>query len=249
MDGYDSGTYGAAFADVYDEWYAGISDVAATVATLSGLATGGRVLELAVGTGRLALPLAAAGVDVSGVDASAEMLARLAAADPGGRVTAVLGDMVHDAPPGPFALVFVAYNSLFNLPTEADQAACFAAVADRLAPGGRFVVEAFVPATPFPDGDDVAVRTLTASRVVLSITRNDGSSQSAAGQLVEFAGPPGGPATVVLRPWAIRYTTPTQLDAMAVAAGLVLEARWEDFSGTDFGPESPRHVSVYRRPG
>lgn len=246
MEGYDAGTYGAAFADVYDDWYRGISDVDATVTTLRDLAGGGDVLELAVGTGRLAVPLAATGVRVTGVDASPEMLARLADRDPAGLVAVVAGDMVTALPPGPFGLAFVAYNSLFNLTTAALQRACFAAVAERLAPGGRFVVEAFVPDTPFRDGDDVAVRTLAADRVVLAITRNDAAAQAAAGQFVEFAGAPGEPATVTLRPWSIRYSTPAELDEFAGSSGFALEQRWEDFGRAEFTADSPRHVSVYR---
>ena len=251
MEGYDATTYGAAFADVYDEWYAGITDVATTVATLLELAGDGPVLELAVGSGRLAVPLARAGaprsVRVTGIDTSAAMLARLSAHDPDGLVTAIEGDMVADLPGGPFTLAFVAYNSLFNLTAAGDQAACFAAVAARLTPGGRFVVEAFVPDEPFRDGDDVAVRTLTADRVVLAVTRNRAVDQSAEGQFVEFVGAPGAAATVRLRPWAIRYATPAQLDAYAAAAGFELDQRWEDFAGTPFTADSTRHVSVFRR--
>lgn len=246
MDGYDATTYGAAFADVYDEWYHGVSDVAATIATLTDLAGGAPVLELAVGTGRLAVPLAQAGVAVTGIDASAAMLARLAERDPRSQVTVVEGDMVTDLPPGPFGLAFVAYNSLFNLTTGELQQACFAAVAERLGPAGRFVVEAFVPDLPFRDGDEVSVRSLSAARVVLSITRNDAHHQSALGQFVEFAGQPGAPATVTLRPWAIRYATPAQLDEFADRAGMALIERWEDFSRAPFTPDSPRHVSVYQ---
>lgn len=250
MEGYDATTYGAAFADVYDEWYTGISDVAATVATLLELAGDGPVLELAVGSGRLAVPLARAGAPrgahVTGIDASAEMLARLREHDPDGLVTALAGDMVADLPDGPFTLAFVAYNSLFNLTAAGAHAACFAAVAARLTPGGRFVVEAFVPDAR-RDGDNVAVRMLAADRVVLEITRHRAAEQSADGQFVEFAGAPGAAATVRLRPWSIRYATPAQLDDYAAAAGFVLDARWEDFTGEPFTADSPRHVSVFRR--
>jgi SAM-dependent methyltransferase len=251
VEGYDATTYGAAFADVYDEWYAGISDVEATVATLLDLAGDGPVLELGVGSGRLAVPLARAGsprgVRVSGVDASTEMLARLAERDPDRLVHVIAGDMVADLPDGPFALAFVAYNSLFNLTAPGAHAACFARVAERLAPGGRFVVEAFVPDEPFRDGDHVAIRTLAADRMVLEVTRHQAIDQSAEGQFVEFAGAPGAAATVRLRPWAIRYATPAQLDAYAAAAGLELAQRWEDFTRKPFTDDSPRHVSVFRR--
>lgn len=250
MEAYDATTYGAGFADVYDDWYQGISDVGETTATLLELAAGGPVLELAVGTGRLAVPLAEAGatvgVTVTGVDASPEMLALLAERDRRGLVHAIEGDMVTGLPDGPFALAFVAYNSLFNLTSDAQQQACFHAVAARLVPGGRFVVEAFVPERPFRDGDTVEVRTLAADRVVLSVTRNDAAAQTAIGQFVDIAGPPGQPAEVRLRPWAIRYATPEQLDGYATRAGFELVERWEDFGRRPFGAESPRHVSVYR---
>lgn len=246
MDGFHDSSYGDAFADVYDQWYAGISDVDATVTDLVDLADGGSVLELGVGTGRLALPLVVAlghGADVVGVDSSVAMLARLHDLDADGRVRTVTGDMVDDVPDGPFALVVIAYNTMFSLTTAARQAACFATVAARLRPGGRFVVEAFVPEDPPRDGDDVAVRTITVDRVVLSVSRHDAGRQLAEGQFVEFTESGG----VRLRPWAIRYSSPAQLDAMAVAAGFELEHRWEAFGRSPFHDDSPRHVSVYRR--
>jgi SAM-dependent methyltransferase len=245
--GYTSSSYGDAFADVYDDWYRAVSDVDATVSTLIDLAstaeaTGTRsatVLELGVGTGRLALPLAAAGPAVTGVDASAAMLRRLAEKDPEQRVQVVLGDMVDDLPSGPFDVVFVAYNTLFNLLTPGRQRGCFAAVRDVLAPAGSFVVEAFVP-SPQP-GSQVAVRSLDADRVVLSISLHDGDDQRAEGHYVELTETAG----VRLRPWSIRYATPDELDGMAAAAGLALRARWGDFDRRSFTDDSDRHVSVY----
>jgi hypothetical protein len=172
------------------------------------------------------------------------MLARLANADPDGLVEAVHGDMVSDLPAGPFTLVVVAYNTIFNLTAPGAQARCFEAVAARLVPGGRFVVEAFVPDDPPRRGDDVTVRSLAADRVVLSITVHDPDHHVAEGQFVELTEAGG----VRLRPWSIRYAAPAQLDAMADAAGLRLDDRWEDFSRTPFDADSPRHVSVYRKP-
>ncbi|HEY5663987.1 MAG TPA: class I SAM-dependent methyltransferase [Ilumatobacter sp.] len=244
MDGYDDTTYGRGFADVYDDWYQGITDIETTVADLRALAGDGPVLELGVGTGRLAIPLAAGtgSPRVVGVDTSAEMLARLRANDPAGTVEVVAGDMVTGLPDGPFSLVFVAYNTIFNLGTPAGQAACFEAVAARLATGGRFVVEAFVPDDPPRRGDDISIRSLAADRVVLSVSRHDPDRQVAEGQFIEFTEAAG----VRLRPWSIRYATPDELDAMAGRAGLALEHRWEAFGRREFHSESPRHVSVYR---
>lgn len=241
MRGYDEASYGDAFADVYDEWYGDISDVDATVRTLSELAGDGRVLELGVGTGRLALPLAAAGVDVHGLDSSAAMLAQMAAKDGGAAVHAHLGDMVNGLPDGPFRLAFVAYNTFFNLLTEADQRACFDAVAQRLEEGGCFVIEAFVPDATNDPASAVTVKSVTADRVVLSVSTSDPATQRAEGQYVDITEAGG----VRLRPWSIRWITPAQLDEMATAAGFHLLHRWEDFATVPFDGESPRHVSVF----
>lgn len=248
MEGFEAHTYGDAFADVYDDWYRDVSDVAATVARVVSLVGEGcRVLELGVGTGRLALPLARAGCRVTGVDASAAMLDRLAANDPEGLVTVVRGDMVDDIPDGPFDVVLIAYNTLFNLLDPARQHACLRRSAAVLVPGGHLVVEGSVP----PDGDDrpgrasqVTVRSMTADRVVLSAAVTDGDRR-AHGQFIEFSASGG----VRLRPWAIRWSSPAELDAMAAAAGLVTVHRWSTMDATPFGPDSDQHVTVWRRLG
>ncbi|HEY0519702.1 MAG TPA: class I SAM-dependent methyltransferase [Ilumatobacteraceae bacterium] len=243
MDGYTHSSYGDAFADVYDAWYHDITDVESTVRLLGDLAAempALRVLELGVGTGRLAVPLAANGVEVVGIDASAAMLAKLAANDPAGSVTACLGDMVDGQPAGPFSLVFVAFNTFFNLLTEERQQSCFDAVAQRLAPGGAFVIEAFVPEPEA--GSSVSVRWITADAVVLSVTTNDVVSQTAQGQYISISETGG----VKMRPWAIRYATVEQLDAMAALSGFRLAERWEDAERAPFNAQSARHVSLYR---
>ncbi len=244
MRGYDDRSYGDGFADVYDDWYAEVTDVEATVGRMLALAgPNGRVLELGVGTGRLALPMAAAGLAVVGVDTSTAMLERLAERDPGRLIDVVCGDMVADLPDGPFDAALVAYNTIFNLPDEQRQLACFAAVAERLRPGGSFVVEAFVPEVEVPPaaGSDVSVRSLAVDQVVLSVSVNDPARQRIEGQFVQLSESGG----VRLRPWSIRWATPDQLDAMAASAGLQLVDRYADMSGTPFTDDSPHHVSVY----
>jgi SAM-dependent methyltransferase len=247
MDGYDETTYGDAFADVYDDWYEAISDVAATTETLVGLADAGSVLELGVGTGRLAVPLATAGRDrgvtVVGLDSSQAMLDRLAARDPDRLVEPHLGNMTGPLPRGPHRLVVVAYNTLFNLTSPALQASCFREVAAVLVPGGRFVVEAFVPDRSGSRSSDVSVRSLTADRVVLSVSRQDPDQQTAEGQFVELTEAGG----VRLRPWSIRYSAPAELDRMADAAGFDVEHRWASFDRTAFHDDADRHVTVFRR--
>ena len=245
MEGYGPTSYGDGFADVYDEWYPGSDDVEAVVEFVArlGRSRPGRLLELGVGTGRLAIPLAATGMEVDGVDSSAAMLDRLRARDVDGLVTVTVGDMVDDQPNGPFDVVLVAYNTLFNLESAARQAACFVAAAERLAPGGAVVVEAFVPEDPPREGSTIDVRSMTAAEVVLSISTHDPVGQRAQGHFVHLADG----AAVRLRPWAIRYAPPAELDAMAAGAGLSLRERWEDFHRCPFTVDSPRHVSVYVR--
>jgi SAM-dependent methyltransferase len=238
---YDAATYGDGMADVYDDWYADL-EVDEPVAALAALAGDGPVLELGVGTGRLALPLAARGLSVAGVDASPAMLTALRNKPGGDAVTAVLGDMAGVDPPGPFTLVYAAVNTFFNLVDDGAQQQCLTAAAARLVPGGRVVLEAFVP-DPDGHGDAVRVRSMSAARVVLAVTVTDVARQTASGQFVELVH--GGP--VRLRPWSIRWSTPAQLDAMAAVAGLELEHRWADWAGAEFTADSARHVSVWRR--
>ncbi len=176
------------------------------------------MLELGVGTGRLAIPIARAGLTVTGIDTSAAMLDRLAAADGGGSVTVVHGDMIDDLPDGPFDVVLAAYNTLFNLVDDGAQQRCFAAVAERLAPGGSLVVETFVPeASDHPEGSgagsSVEVRSMGVDHVVLSVSRHDPDGQRAEGQFVTLTETGG----VRLRPWMVRWSTPAQLDAMAAS--------------------------------
>lgn len=245
MHGYDSTSYGDGFADVYDEWYAEVTDVDATVARMLDLAgVGGRVLELGVGTGRLAIPMATAGLEAVGIDTSTAMLTKLEdrAAATGANVTAVRGDMVDDLPDGPFDACLVAYNTIFNVLDAASQRRCFAEVAARLRPGGCFVVEAAVPDTDAPIGHDVGVRSMTVDRVVLSVSEHRPGEQRTSGQFVELTETGG----VRLRPWSIRWAPPAELDEMAADAGLRVERRDADMAGSPFDEHSDQHVTVYR---
>lgn len=260
MDGYDTSTYGDRFADVYDEWYGSITDTdacVAAVAELAGLARlwtttdrDGRdpsVLELGVGTGRIAIPLAAKSLRVTGVDASPAMLTALAAKPGGDQVATVLGDMVDpplggpDSPEPAFDLVLIAYNTLFNLIGPGEQARCLANMAKRLTPGGWLVVEAFVPDPDLGPGEAVTTRQVTADRVVLSVSRNDPTTQDVLGQYIDIT-----EAGIKLRPWQIRWATPDQIDEMADEAGLVLVERWATWDRAPFTPQAQTHVSVYR---
>lgn len=243
MKGYDDSTYGDSFADVYDDWYDDVSDVQATVNTLVQLGSSGPFLELGVGTGRLALALAHTGAQVSGIDSSAAMLQRLQdkATGHGLEVMTILGDMVDDLPVGPFATIFVAYNTIFSLQTPQRQLELFTQVASRLRPNGTFVVEAIVPNPQRPAGSTVGVRSMHVGRLVLSVDMHDPETQHVEGQFVEFTESSG----VRLRPWSIRYSYPHELDAMATTSGLRLTQRWTNMQQDIFNDDSETHVSVY----
>jgi SAM-dependent methyltransferase len=244
--GYGPASYGDAFADIYDEWYGespavASSDIDATVQCLVELANNGRVLELGVGTGRIALPLVAAGVDVVGLDASAKMLDQLAAKPDGSRVTTVCADMSTGLPEGPFSLVFVAINTFFNLTSHDQQLTCMKGVAERLTDDGVFVIEAFVPDLD-RYGSGLSLRTVDLDHVVLAASHTDIDRQLITGQYVELRNN----TLPRLRPFQICYQSPDQLDQMAAVAGLTLVNRWENWSKSGFKSRSSHHVSVFR---
>lgn len=245
MDGYRPDTYGTSFADVYDEWFGDVSDAAATVARVTALVPGARVLELGVGTGRLALPLAAAGCEVWGIDASPAMLGRLRAKPSGDAIHLVVGDLadIDDLLPRDLTVdvVLCAFNTLFNLPDESAQAACLVGAARRLRPGGWLLLEAVAPPTDAPV-DDIGIRSIELDRVVLTVARHDADTQRITGHHVELTESGG----VRLRPWLVRYLTVDQCDRLAGRAGLTLATRWADWTGAPFDPAAGRHVSCYR---
>lgn len=240
---FDVGSYGRSFADVYDTWYSDVSDVVATVSRVRELSQNGRVLELGVGTGRIALPLAHADLEVVGIDASGEMLEVLRAKQHAARVHAVFGDMA-ELPFAPtFSLVLVAFNTLFNLVDHDRINTCFAEVARVLLPGGAFVVEAFVPPLPGEAPDDgVSVREIRDDAVVLTAATRTHHDHLITGSHIEI-----GPAGVRRRPWQLCYATPEELDAFAANAGLELATRHGGWNMEPYDSESTTHVSVYRK--
>ncbi len=244
MHGYQSDTYGESFADVYDNWYGDVSDAPATVAKILTIASGGAVLELGVGTGRLAIPLAEAGAEVVGVDASTSMIEMLEAKPGGQLVKTIIADMAElPLRPDRFSVAFAAFNTFFNLPTEAEQIRCLERLADVIQPGGALVIEGFVPPEEGLADGGVSVRDVTLDAAVLSVSRHDPIDQLIAGQHIEINS-----SGVRMRPWMIHYLTPTQLDCLAATAGFVLEDRWADWADEPFDPSGETHVSVYRRP-
>ena len=214
------------------------------VEMLAGLAGDGRALELAIGTGRVAVPLAARGVPVAGIELSEPMVAQLRRKVDESAVPVVVGDMASARVPGEFALVYLVFNTIGNLCSQDEQVACFANAARHLAPGGRFVVEVGVPqlrslppgqvAVPFAVRDDY-----------LGIDTYDVVTQRAVSHhlTVEADG------SYRRGTHHFRYVWPAELDLMARLAGLDLERRVADWHGRPFTADSPSHVSIWRRPG
>ncbi|HEV7649554.1 MAG TPA: class I SAM-dependent methyltransferase [Actinophytocola sp.] len=242
MAEFDPRLYGARWAELYDEWHAGMMDDAGAVAALAELAAGGPLLELAVGTGRLAVPLAEKGLDVVGVDVSEEMLAQLAKKS--STVTTVVGDMTTVALEREFAVVFVAFNSIFVLPTQEDQVRLFRNAAAHLRPGGRFVLET-VPVSGPKRGETTSFRVskVETDRLTVTAGETDPVTGFYTGTWVVFE-----PDGTRFYPISGRSVPHGEMDLMARLAGLELENRWGDWQGSPFTAESAVHISIYRKP-
>jgi SAM-dependent methyltransferase len=236
----DPGMFGRQWAADYDQ---GTNpDPGPAVQFLAGTAGRGRVLELAIGTGRVALPLAANGLIVEGIEASPEMVAKLRAKPGGSEIPVTIGDMADVSVTGPFSLVYLVFNTLFNLVDAGRQADCFRNVARVLAPGGAFVLEAFVPdPADFDRDEQVQVRAVTEDSVRLRVHRYDRAAQTFIRQSITLS-----EQGVRLEPFAMRYCWPEQMDEMAHRAGLQLAERYADWDRLPFDPGSKSHVSVYR---
>jgi len=238
--------WGEEVAAVYDETSAEMFDPAVlgpTVDLLAGLAGGGRALELAVGTGRVALPLSERGVEVHGIELSAPMAARLAAKPGGDHIAVAIGDMATTRVPGTFRLVYLVWNTIMNVTTQAEQVAVFRNAAAHLEPGGAFVVEVLVPQLRrLPPGELARVFALTDDHVGIE-TFDDLEGQvtwshhwrQVDGRLVRHSAP-------------YRYVWPSELDLMAQIAGLRRRDRWSSWTREPFTSASVNQVVVYERP-
>ena len=216
-----------------------------TVDCLAELAAGGRALEFAIGTGRVAISLAQRGVPVVGIELSSDMLAVLRSKPEASTITAVEGDMAVTRVEGEFALVYLVFNTITNLTTQDEQVACFENAARHLRPGGCFVIENGVPslrrlppgsaAVPFVVTKDyIGIDDFT-DRTHNQISRSRHLYRRPDRTFQEFSAP-------------FRYVWPAELDLMARIAGMTLQHRWADWDRSPFTGESPSHVSVWRRP-
>ena len=241
-DSWGPSRYGDSFADVYDDWYADVSDAEATAEFVQQFGARQRVLELGVGTGRLSTPLAVSGHTVIGIDASIPMLERFVSAPEPALSCAAGADMtVLPFAAESFDTVLVATNTLFNAHEPGDQERCLSEARRVLRLGGRLIVEAMVPAPPDPHLDRlVTTRSITVDKAVLTATVRDADRQEITGQHIEFSND-----GVRMRPWKIRYATPAQLDDMATAAGFRLGSRVADWQSTPHTTDASNAVSVY----
>ncbi|MGH3762698.1 class I SAM-dependent DNA methyltransferase [Actinophytocola sp.] len=238
----DPRLYGARWAEGYDEFHAGMMDDDGAVAALAELADGGPLLELGVGTGRLAVPLAEKGCEVVGVDVSDDMLAQLRKKS--GTVRTVVGDMTTVRVAGEFAVAYVAFNSILVLPTQEDQVRLFRNAAAHLRPGGRFVLETVVTVNTKPgDTSRFRVAKVETDRLTVSAATIDPVTQFYNGTWIVFE-----PTGTRFYPIHGRGVTHAEMDLMAQLAGLELEHRWSDWKGSDFTADSTLHISIYRKP-
>jgi hypothetical protein len=236
----------------WDAFYAGASvlsgepdaDAAACVSVLRDLARSGPVLELAVGNGRIAIPLAAAGVDIDGIDISPKAIELIKADPVGATIGAYVGDISDFTLDRDYSLVFLVFNGIMNLTTQDQQVACFERAADHLQHDGRLVIENVVPALRrLPPGSPGVAFALTEDyigiddfidRTHLQISRSRHFWRESERSFREFTAP-------------FRYVWPAELDLMARIAGLSLEHRWAGWDQSPFTGESESHVSVWRR--
>jgi SAM-dependent methyltransferase len=236
--------YDAELAEHYDEWQPPLSADHPAIRLLSELAHGGRLLELGIGTGRFALPLAASGIDVHGIDLSEPMVAKLRAKPGGEAIPVVMGDFADVPVEGDFALIFAATHTFFVLPDQAAQVRCFRNVAKHLTPDGLFLLEVYVPDAP-GYGRDETVRTFWARHdgVMLAASQHDRVQQRVFTQQMLIA-----ETGVTLFPEHLRYAWPAEIDLMAQLAGLTLRHRWGGWQRQPFTGASTIHISVYGRP-
>lgn len=231
-------------ADIYDQWTGTLDDTAPTVSYLAEHGKGGRVLELGSGTGRVLVPLAQKGVDVSGVEGSPRMVQRMRVRAGTEKIPVEVGDMAELPERGAFDLVYCVFNTFYCLLEQEKQVRCLRNVAERLAPDGIFVFEAGVPdqARTDSEGQRVATGGVRSDRVFLEATTHDQASQRVWTQMLEIS-----EKGTQLYPLRIRYVWPSELDLMARLAGLRLVRRSADWEGSPFTSTSRRHVSVFRR--
>jgi len=243
---YTDATYGDRIAEIYDVRYLEslAEDTTDAVSFLKGLAGEGLALELGIGTGRVAIPLADAGVEVHGIDTSQAMVDQLKSKPGGDRIHVTIGSFADFSLEPRFAVVYVVFNTFFSLLTQEEQVASFASIARHLMPGGVFVMQAFVPDVTRFEGQQqrVAVESVGIDEITLEMSSHDAVAQRTDSQYVLLR-----QGDVRLFPVRIRYAYVSELDLMARLAGLRLRERWSDWKREPFPSGNWSHVSVWER--
>lgn len=247
MRDYEIETYGERWAPFYDDIFADVEP--SLIDLLSGYAgSPPRALELAIGTGRIAFPLTESGVEVTGIDISKDMVSKLREKPGGEAIEVIIGDFA-DVEVGErqWPLIYLAFNTLFALTSQERQVECFQNVAAALEPGGRFVLEPFVPDLKRFDNANtrMGVSSISSEQAhAYEISIHDPVNQVVNSHMVRRL---DNGSTQVL-PVVVRYAWPSELDLMAQLAGLELENRWGWYDRRPFTERSGQHVSVYRKP-
>jgi SAM-dependent methyltransferase len=238
--------FGERVAERYDESSADMFEPAVVdpaVDFLAELAGSGAALELGIGTGRLALPLAQRGIRVHGIDLSEAMVARLRTKPGAEDIEVTIGDFATTRVEGTFSLAYLVFNTIMNLTTQDEQIACFENVAAHLEPGGCFVIEVGVPALQrLPPGE--TVRAFDISATHLGFDEYDVVSQGLISHHYSVVD-----GKLELHSVPFRYVWPSELDLMARLAGMRLRERWSGWKREPFTSESRKHVSVWEKPG
>ena len=242
---HEDGYFGAKVAATYDDDVAASDQdsINSAIDLLFEIANGGRALEFAIGTGRIALPLARRGVAVDGIELSQAMVERLRAKEGGGEIEVSIGDMATTRVAGQFSLVYLVFNTINNLTTQEAQIACFQNAAAHLEPGGCFLIEVGVPPLQrLPKGETLLAFARTATH--WGIDEFDVVSQNFISHHTTLR---DGSWDQVSVPF--RYAWPAELDLMARLAGLSLKERWGNWQREPFTSLSESHVSVWQKPG
>jgi SAM-dependent methyltransferase len=242
--GDEDGHFGERVAASYDESSADMFEPAVVepaVDVLAELAGSGRALELGIGTGRIALPLARHGISVHGIEMSRAMVSRLRAKPGGDAIDVTIGDFATTSVDGSFSVAYLVFNTIMNLTTQAAQVACFRNVAAHLEPTGCFVIEVGVPdLRKLPPGQTVVPFHVSPTRWAFDVY--DVATQAMSSNYVEVV---DGRGTYTSIPF--RYVWPAELDLMAELAGLRLRERWDGWSREPFTSESRQHVSIWEK--
>ncbi|MCZ6663079.1 MAG: class I SAM-dependent methyltransferase [Actinobacteria bacterium] len=245
MSEYDTGTFGEFWAPYYDDIF---KEAAFEVGLLREFAGDPpRALELAIGSGRVALPLSQAGVEVTGIDISDEMISLLRAKPGGEAIEVIVGDFADVGVDETFPLVYLPFNTLFSLMTQERQVECFHNVGEALEPGGRFVLDTFVPDLRRFDHNNtrMGVSSISSNEAhAYEVSIHDPLTQKVVSHQVRRL---EDGSTVVL-PVTVRYAWPSEMDLMARLAGLRLEHRWAWYDKRAYTEKAGQHVSVYRKP-